>query len=81
MDEIPFDQVINGDQTSVCYVSISSWTMEKEGSKMVEIVVVGDKRQITTVLAGLLAGDFLLPQLIYKGFIKWCLAGVNLTFD
>ena len=31
------------------------------------------KRQITTVLAGFLAGDFLPPQLIYKGTTPRCL--------
>ena len=46
--------------------------MEKEGSKRVEIVGVDDKRQITAVFAGSLAGDFLPPQLIYKGTTNRC---------
>ncbi len=49
----------------------------KEGSKRVEIVGVDDKRQITTVLAGSLAGDYLPPQLIYKGTTKRCLPTVK----
>ena len=48
-------------QTSilVSFFAVGSWTMEKEGTKKVEIIGVDDKRQITAVLAGYLAGDFL----------------------
>ena len=81
MDEIPFDLVINWDQTGIHYVPVGSWTMEKEGSKRVEIVAVDDKRQITAVFAGSLTGDFLPPQLIYKGTTKRCLPGVNFPSD
>ena len=81
MDEIPFDLVINWDQTGIHYVPVGSWTMEKEGSKRVEIVAVDDKRQITAVFTGSLAGDFLPPQLIYKGTTKRCLPGVNFPSD
>ncbi len=41
--------------------------MAKEGSSRVEIVGLGDKRQITAVLACTLSGKFLPPQLIYSG--------------
>ena len=41
--------------------------MEKEGQKRVEIIAADDRRQITAVFAGSLTGDFLPPQLIYKG--------------
>ena len=64
MEDIPFDLIINWDQTGIHYVPVGSWTMEKEGSKRVEIIGVDDKRQITAVFAGFLTGDF---QLIYKG--------------
>ena len=70
MDEIPPELVINWDQTGIHYVPVASWTMDKEGSKRVEIVAADDKQQITTVFAGSLAGDFLPPQLIYKGTTK-----------
>ena len=40
--------------------------MEKEGSKRIQIVGIDDKRQLTAVFAGSLAGDFLAPQLIYQ---------------
>ena len=81
MEGIPFDLVINWDQTGIHYVPVGSWTMEKEGSKRVEIVAVDDKRQITAVFAGSLTGDFLPPQLIYKGTTKRCLPGVNFPAD
>ncbi len=40
--------------------------MAKEGSKQVEIARIDDKRQITTVFGGTMAGDFLSPQIIYQ---------------
>lgn len=50
MEDIPSDLVINWDQTGMHYISVSSWTMAKEGSKRVEICGIDDKRQITAVL-------------------------------
>ena len=41
--------------------------IRNKGSKRVEISGLGDKRQITAVLCGLLVGDFLPIQLVYKG--------------
>ena len=76
-EEIPFDLIINWDQTGINYVPVGSWTMEKEGSKRVEIVGIDDKRQITAVFAGSLTGDFLPPQLIYKGTTQRCLPTVS----
>ena len=67
MEEIPNDLIINWDQTGIHYIPVGSWTMEKEGAKRVEITAVDDKRQITAVFSGSLTGDFLPPQLIYKG--------------
>ena len=37
MEDIPADFVLNWDQTGIHYVPVSSYTMEKEGSKRVEI--------------------------------------------
>ena len=59
MDKIPHELIINWDQMRIHYVPVGSWTMEKEGTKKVEIIGVDDKRQITAVLAGSLAEDFL----------------------
>ena len=47
------------------------------GSKRVEIIGVNDKRQITGVFAGTLAGDFLPVQLVYQGKTKKCLPHVD----
>ncbi len=66
MDEIPDELVINWDQTGIHYVPVSSWTMEKEESKRVEIAGIDDKCQITAVFACSITGDFLPIQLIYK---------------
>ena len=60
LDEIPNDLIINFDQTGINYVSVSSWTMEKQGEKRVEVIGKGDKWQITAVLAGTLNIEF--PQ-------------------
>ena len=67
MEDIPPELVLNWDQTGIHLVPALSWTIDKQGSKRVEVTGVNDKRQITTVFCGSLTGDFLLPQLIYKG--------------
>ena len=77
MEEIPYDLVINWDQTGIHYVPVGSWTMEKEGAKRVEITAIDDKRQITAVFAGSLSGDFLPPQLVYKGTTRRCLPTID----
>ena len=77
MEEIPGELIINWDQTGIHYVPVSSWTMEREGSKRVEIAGIDDKRQITAVFAGTLVGDFLPPQLIYQGKTKKSLPSVE----
>ena len=60
---------------------MSSWTMEKEGSKCVEIIGKDDKRQITMVLAGTVKGIFLPVQLVYKGTTKRCLPTFKFPHD
>ena len=62
MEDIPFDLIINWDQTGIHYVPVGSWTMDKEGSKRVEIAGVDDKRQITAVLQDLSQEIFYLPS-------------------
>ena len=39
------------EKTGIQYIPVSSWTMEKEGAKQVEITGLKDKQQITTVFA------------------------------
>ena len=73
MEEIPPELVINWDQTGIHYIPVSNWTMALEGSKRVEIAGIDDKCQITAVFAGTMSGEFLPPQIIYKGKTSKCL--------
>lgn len=77
MDQIPADLIINFGQTGLHFVPISEWTMEAEGTKRVEVAGEDDKRQLTAVLAGSMAGEFLPPQLIYQGKTSQCLPCVE----
>ena len=52
MDEICEDKIVNWDQIGVNYVPLSSWTMEEEGSKRIELIGKDDKRQLTVLFAG-----------------------------
>jgi hypothetical protein len=81
MEEIPPELVVNWDQTGINYVPVSSWTMALEGSKRVEIAGVDDKRQITTVFAGTMSGEFLPPQIIYKGKTAKCVPSTEYPPD
>ena len=67
MEEIPPELILNWDQTGIHLVPASGWTMDKIGSKGVEISGVNDKQQITAMFCGSLTGDFLPIQLIYQG--------------
>ena len=77
MDEIIEDMIVNWDQTGVNYVPISSWTMEVEGSKRIELIGKDDKRQLTVLFAGLLSGDLLPIQIVYQGKSSTCLPKFN----
>ncbi len=72
MDEIPHEMIINWDQRATKIVPSCSWTMEKRGTKRVEISGVDDKRQITAVFGCTLTGKFLPIQLVYKGTTERC---------
>ena len=65
MESIPDSLIINWDQTGMKIVP-SNWTMEKRGTKRVEIAASDDKRQVTFVFAASLAGHFLPFQIISK---------------
>ena len=65
MEEIPAELILNWDQTGIKIVPSSTWTMDAEGSNRVEVAGVNDKRLITAVFYGSLAGDFLPVQVIY----------------
>jgi len=73
MYSVPVELVINFDQTALNYVLIPDWTMEKKGTKRVEITTKSDKRQLTTVFAGSATGEFLPLQFIYEGKTDCCL--------
>ncbi len=72
MEDVPPELVLNWDQTGIKIVPSSCWTMDRQGSKRVEIAGVTDKRQITAVFCGSLSGDFLPLQIIYKGKTPRC---------
>ena len=59
MEEIPYELILNWDQTGLHVVPGSKWTMEKQGSNRVEIAGMDDKRQITAVICGSLTGKLL----------------------
>uniref|UniRef100_A0A1X7VWH1 Uncharacterized protein n=1 Tax=Amphimedon queenslandica TaxID=400682 RepID=A0A1X7VWH1_AMPQE len=67
MEDISSQLIINWEQTGISLVPGSSRTMALSGSRRVEIVGLGDKRQITAVMGASLSADFLPPQLIYTG--------------
>ena len=49
---------MNWDQTGLHYMPFSKWTMEKEGTKRVEVFGNANKQQMTAVFGGTMAGDF-----------------------
>ena len=67
MDEVPSQLIINWDQMGINYIPVSSWTMEEEDSKRVEVAGKDDKRQLTALFACSMSGDFLPIQLVYQG--------------
>ena len=77
LDEIPSALTINWDQTRIQYVPVSSWTMETEGTKRIEVAGKDDKRQITAVFGASMEGDFLPVQLVYQGKTTRCLPQVE----
>ena len=81
LEEIPPDLIMNYDQTGIKYIPTSSWTLEKEGSKRVEIVGKDDKRQITAVLGCSMSGSILPFQLIYEGKTPRCFPNVEFPKD
>ena len=72
MRDIPSDLVLNWDQTGLSIIPTGNWTMHEAGAKVVSIAHADDKRQITAVLAASAKGDYLCPQLLYKGKTPRC---------
>ena len=57
MEDIPMELIFNWDQTGLHLIPQSNWTMERKGSKRVEVKGLQDKCQITAVLCGTMHGD------------------------
>jgi len=53
-------------------VCSSSWTVEKRGTKRVEITAADDKQRITALFTCTATGQFLPIQLIYEGSTSRC---------
>ena len=73
LEDIPDCLIFNWDQTAIKYVPVPDWTMEKKGTKRVKLAGLDDKRQMTAVFAATITGEFLPPQLVYKGTTRACL--------
>ena len=69
---IPYDLILNWDQTGVNLIPGGDWTMDAKGSKQVKITGLNDKRQITALLTISKSGELLPPQIIYKGTTEQC---------
>ena len=77
MDEVSAELIINWDQTGINYILVSSWTMEEEGSKRVQVVGKDDKRQLTALFACSMSRDFLPVQLVYQGKLSDVYQNIN----
>ena len=80
-EEVPMDLIFNWDQMGLNYVPVSSWTMEKEGAKRMEIEGLDDKRQIIAVFGATITGEFLTIQLVYQGKSTQCHPKVKFPED
>ena len=56
---VPPELILKWDQTGMKIVPSNTWTMEKQGTKRVDIAGANDKFLITAVFCGSLVGDFL----------------------
>lgn len=72
MEEVRPELILNWDQTGIQIVPSSTWTMDREGTRRVEMVGAKDKHQITALFCCTLQGDFLPMQLIYKEKTSRC---------
>ena len=78
-EEIPQTLLLTGIRQ--VYVFVGSWTMEKEGTRRVELAGKDDVQKFTAVSSGLMAGDFLSIQLIYQGKTKRCIPKAKFSAD
>ena len=79
---IPYDLIINFDQTPLLYIVTGNSTLHEKGAKSVPLQGKGKKKQITGTFAVSMTGDFLPMQLIYEGKTPRCLPkDVNFPID
>jgi hypothetical protein len=52
MEDIPQQLIINWDQTGIHYVPVSNWTLEKEASKELKLLVLMIKDKLQRYLLG-----------------------------
>ena len=71
-NNVPPQLIINWDQTGLNTVPTSSWAMEEQGSKRVEIVGLGNKRLITTTFAVAMSGVVLPVQILHARKTSRC---------
>ena len=64
--------IFNWDQTAIQLVPTGEWTINRAKEKVILIANSDDKRQITAVLAATMTGEYLPPQMIYKGKTERC---------
>ena len=57
--KIPDQLVFNWDQTGIKLVPAGAGTMAEDGSKLIEVHGLDDKREITALLTATLSGQFL----------------------
>ena len=77
VEEIPDDMMLNWDQTTIKYIPLSNWIIDKEEPKRVEVVDSDHKRQIIATFAASLSGQFLPVHLIYEGKTTKCYPAVE----
>ena len=66
MNEIPNDQIFSWDQTGLQLVPTGQWTINQAG-EVIAVANSDDKCQITAVFTATITGEYLPPQVIYKG--------------
>ena len=70
--QVPPQLIINWEQTRLKCCSCSSWTMEEEGSKQVQIAGLNDKQQITATFTVAMTDDILPLQIMYARKANHC---------
>lgn len=61
--------ILNWDKTAIQFVATRQWTMHRAKEKVIPIASSDDKWQISAVLAVTMIGEYLSPQVVYKGNI------------